>query len=77
LADPSENVSLTGSPAPSFVRARLEGMVATVCDVIFAFVQGHGAADPAAGHDASPAALDGALTPGDIGVLFGIGLRTG
>jgi hypothetical protein len=86
VAEPSENVSCVDSPTPSFVRARLEGMVATVCGVIFASLQGHCAVDPPAGAAAFPAvpggpepedgpALCGALGPGEFGVCLGIRFR--
>ena len=42
VPEPSENVSSADSPTPSLVRARLEGTVATVSDVILALAQGQG-----------------------------------
>ncbi|RPI69228.1 MAG: hypothetical protein EHM38_07775 [Geobacteraceae bacterium] len=42
MAAPSEYVSTADSPTPRIVRDRLDGMVATVCEVMVALVQGQG-----------------------------------
>lgn len=75
VAEPSENVSWVDSPTPSFVRARLEGLVATAWAVTFALLQGHGAAAPPPDADEFDA-LDGVLAPGEAGVCLGIQFKT-